>query len=90
MDKEKLFNDMKAIIMENEYDYEDGDAGDIANALIDAGYRNADEVRKEMLEFLETLKVDEDGRHAWRDNHNDAIDRCRKKIIEHFNIEVDK
>lgn len=52
MDKEKLFNDMKAIIMENEYDYEDGDAGDIANALIDAGYRKADEVQKETAKKL--------------------------------------
>ena len=33
------------------------------------------ETAKEIITFIKTLKVEEDGRHQWRDNHNDCIDK---------------
>lgn len=41
---------------------------------------------EEIITFLETLKVEEDGRHIWRDYHNDCIDRCRKALTEKYKV----
>lgn len=47
-----------------------------------------EEASKKMAEkiiaFIETLKVEEDGRHQWRDNHNDCIDRVILKLNQKF------
>lgn len=44
---------------------------------------------KEIYSLLDTMKVPEDGRHQWRDNNNDCIDRCKSKIKECFGVEVE-
>ncbi len=42
------------------------------------------ETAREIIAFIETLKVEEDGRHEWRDRHNDAIDRVILKLNQKF------
>ena len=46
---------------------------------------------KEILQYMETLKVEEDGRHQWRDEHNRCIERISCKIQQKFinNVEVE-
>lgn len=44
---------------------------------------------KEIYSLLDTMKVPEDGRHQWRDTHNDCIDRCKSKIKERYGVEVE-
>ena len=39
---------------------------------------------KEILQYMETLKVEEDGRHQWRDEHNSCIERISCKIQQKF------
>ena len=40
------------------------------------------------LQLLESMKVHEDGRHEWRDHHNDCIDKCKAKFAKEFEIEL--
>lgn len=47
------------------------------------------ETAKEIIKFVETLKVDEDGRHEWRDWHNDSIDRVALKLKQKFINDVE-
>ena len=50
------------------------------------------ETAKDIIDFIKTLKVDEDGRHEWRDHHNDSIDRVTLKLNQRFinNVEVNE
>lgn len=41
------------------------------------------ETVKRAIDFIETLRVKEDGRHQWREDHNDCID----KVIFKLNLE---
>lgn len=40
------------------------------------------------IQLLENMKVNEDGRHEWRDHHNDCIDKCKAKLAKEFEIEI--
>ena len=43
-----------------------------------------EKMAKEVINFIETLKVKEDGKHVWRDNHNDCIDKVILAINHKF------
>lgn len=45
-----------------------------------------DETVKKIITFIENLKVEEDGRHYWRDHHNDTIERIVKRLKEKYKI----
>lgn len=51
-----------------------------------AGYNEAVE---KCMQILEAMRVPEDGRHEWRDRHNDCIDRCKAEFAKEFNLMVD-
>jgi hypothetical protein len=54
------------------------------------GYRDGQqETVEEVLQLLEGMRVPEDGRHEWRDHHNDTLDRCKARIISKFKIKED-
>lgn len=38
------------------------------------------------IQLLEDSRVPEDGRHEWRDHHNDCIDRCLVRLKKEFQI----
>ena len=63
-----------------------------AQWLYNAGYRQVKETIKKIIDFIESLKVPEDGRHEWRDHHNDCIDKVILKINQKFinGVEVEK
>ena len=76
---------------------------DLEHHLIQSGlteYIGADEIEKqarkemarELICFIEQLKIKEDGRHEWRDHHNDAIDKVIFAINKHYinNIEAEE
>ena len=42
------------------------------------------EMVKEIINFIESLKVKEDGIHQWRENHNDTIDKVLLKLNGKF------
>ncbi len=49
------------------------------------GYRDGQqETVEEILQLLEDMRVPEDGRHEWRDHHNDCIDRVIRKLNQKF------
>lgn len=42
------------------------------------------ETAEKIIAFIETLKVKEDGRHQWREDHNDCIDKVILKLNQKF------
>lgn len=48
------------------------------------------EARKQVVEDvlapLDEMKVKEDDRHQWRENHNDCIEKCKAKIAKKFGV----
>lgn len=38
------------------------------------------------IQILEEMRVPEDGRHEWRDRHNDTLDRCKARLAKEFKI----
>lgn len=54
------------------------------------GHRDGQqETIEEILQLLEAMRVPEDGRHEWRDRHNDTLDRCKARIISEFKTKED-
>lgn len=68
----------------------------IAEDLIQEKHRWTEQTREEMareiVAFIESLKVKEDGRHQWREDHNDCIDKVILKINQKFinSVEVEE
>ena len=68
----------------------------IAEDLIEEKHRQTEQVREEMareiITFIESLKVKEDGRHQWREDHNYCIDKIICKINQKFinSVEVEE
>lgn len=68
----------------------------IAEDLIQEKHRWTEQTREEMareiVSFIESLKVKEDGRHQWRENYNDCIDKVILKINQKFinSVEVEE
>lgn len=61
--------------------------------MIESGfYCKADEVRKktaqEIIDFLETLKVKDDGFGIWKARKNYYIEDCQKAIKIKYGVEV--
>ena len=51
------------------------------------GYeKGSKETVEKCIQLLEDLRVPEDGRHEWRDHHNDCIDRCLVRFKKEFQI----
>ena len=50
------------------------------------------EMAREIINFIEDLKVPEDGRHEWRDRHNETIERIIPKLNQKFidGVEVEE
>ena len=44
------------------------------------------ETVEKCIQLLEDMRVPEDGRHEWRDRHNDCIDRCLVRFKKEFQI----
>lgn len=42
------------------------------------------ETTEKIIDFIETLKVKEDGRHQWREDHNNCIDKVTLKLNQKF------
>lgn len=61
-----------------------------AERYYDLGYRKEKDTAKEIVRFLEKLKVKEDGKHDWRENHNDCIDKCKRRLADEYGIEINE
>jgi hypothetical protein len=48
------------------------------------------ETVKKILQLLEDMRVPEDGRHEWRDRHNDTLDRCKARLTEEVGIKLNE
>lgn len=46
------------------------------------------QVVKEVLKLLDEMRVEEDDRHQWRENHNDCIEKCKVKLAKEFRVEL--
>lgn len=56
----------------------------IAEQIYNAKYRKESDTAREILQYMETLKVEEDGQHQWRVEHNSCIERISCKIQQKF------
>ncbi len=55
------------------------------------GYREGQQETVEaILQLLEDMRVPEDGRHEWRDRHNDTLDRCKARLIKEFGSKLNE
>ena len=82
----ELLTDIKALQLQVQDSLNNMDSEDITRIEKQATKATVEKC----IQILEDMRVPEDGRHEWRDRHNDTLDRVKMRFTKEFGVSLNE